>query len=545
MATDIQEALTAAGAAPLVSKRISPVLLEYQRRYAPLVASLPSTKWDSTVYYFNKRVTLPGGGFVTDGGAYNQGTPSTSQYAQENFQIRLLQSIGAVTGYAQAVTRNLIGDLRAREIEGAARGLYWDMETALLWGAEAPSNPGPTPQFDGLDVICSSFTNGTAGAGTYGYGVSPSAGVGVGGIDNWNGANGPSGWGGWNPSTNNMTNKWVDGVDQNAIDMGGSSLSLGSLDLVIDLVESNVAEPVENSEWMFLMSPSATSRLSQLLVNQQRFVDTVEIAAGLIVPTYRGIPIVKTSFLSPRTNVFGSPQNPIGTITAAASYAGVTGVLPTGAYAYQISAVMTRFGEIQASAIASGTSASSTNTLKIPLPGTVTGPEGSTPTHYKVYRTGNPLSASASTVSLVGMVDAHYYDTNGVYRTTTQIIDGGTAGLAPFDGTNAPNSLAIGSFYPNGNMYPLTNGAQNIYLMSRDPNFIVRPFVREMQPVNIYPTTASPDSLPFAFVADTTLAVRAPKYIGRIANVVASLDKTAGNGILPTTTSYVPNFIVD
>ena len=44
MATDIQEALTAAGAAPLVSKRISPVLLEYQRRYAPLVRVLPSTK---------------------------------------------------------------------------------------------------------------------------------------------------------------------------------------------------------------------------------------------------------------------------------------------------------------------------------------------------------------------------------------------------------------------------------------------------------------------------------------------------------------------
>ena len=128
MSTDIQEALTAAGAAPLVAKRISPVLMEYQRRYAPLVASLPSTKWDSTVYYFNKRVTLPGGGFVTDGGAYNQGVPSTSSYNQENFQIRLLQSIGAVTGYAQAVTRNLIGDLRAREIEGAARGLYWDME---------------------------------------------------------------------------------------------------------------------------------------------------------------------------------------------------------------------------------------------------------------------------------------------------------------------------------------------------------------------------------------------------------------------------------
>ena len=43
----------------------------------------------------------------------------------------------------------------------------------------------------------------------------------------------------------------------------------------------------------------------------------------------------------------------------------------------------------------------------------------------------------------------------------------------------------------------------------------------------------------------TTLAVRAPKYIGRLANVASALDSKAGNGILPTTTSYTPNFIVD
>jgi hypothetical protein len=206
MATDIQEALTAAGAAPLVSKRISPVLLEYQRRYAPLVRSLPSTKWDSTVYYFNKRVTLPGGGFVTDGGAYNGGVASSSSYNQENFQIRLLQSIGAVTGYAQAVTRNLIGDLRAREIEGAARGLYWDMETALIWGAESPTAAGPAPQFDGLDVICSAFSN-----TTYSTTAALNPGVGGGSVDNWNGA-GPGGWAG------SAGNKWIDGQDQNAID---------------------------------------------------------------------------------------------------------------------------------------------------------------------------------------------------------------------------------------------------------------------------------------------------------------------------------------
>lgn len=517
MATDIQEALTAAGAAPLVSKRISPVLLEYQRRYAPLVRTLPSTKWDSTVYYFNKRVTLPGGGFVVDGGAYNQGVPTSSNYNQENFQIRLLQSIGAVTGYAQAVTRNLIGDLRAREIEGAARGLYWDLETALLWGAEAPTASGPAPQFDGLDVICSSFSN-TAYSTTAG----PNPGVGGGAIDNWNGA-GPGGWAGA------AGNKWIDGVDQNAINANGASLSLGELDLLIDMVESNVAEPVESAEWMFLMSPSANSRLAQLLVNQQRFMDQVEIAAGLIVPTYRGVPIVKSSFLSPRTNVFG-------TVTAAAS---AGGSLSTGvARNYRVGAVYARYGEIQASANAAATPATTNLSVTLTLPTSLTGPEGSKPTHYKVYE-----GSSTSNQALIGIVDAQYLDTNGVVRVTTQIVDSG-AGLAPYDGTNAANTNQIGYFYPNPGMLPLDAGSQSIYLMSRDPNYIVRPYVREMQPVNIYPTTASPDSLPFAFVADTTLAVRAPKYIGRLANVVAALDKTAGNGIIPTNSSYTPSFVV-
>ena len=119
------------------------------------------------------------------------------------------------------------------------------------------------------------------------------------------------------------------------------------------------------------------------------------------------------------------------------------------------------------------------------------------------------------------------------------------AGLVATDGTHA-TSASSGYFYANTGLNPLTaNGEQSIYLMSRDPNYIVRPHVREMQPVNVFPTTASPDSLPFAFVADTTLAVRAPKYIGRLANVRAALDSTSGNGYTPTNTSYTPNFIVD
>jgi hypothetical protein len=511
MANDLEEALTAAGAAALVQKQIDPVLLEYQRRYAPLVRALPTVKWGSTVYYFNKRTVLPSGGFVTDGGARSV---STSTYVQENFQVRLLQSVGAVTGYSQAVTADLINDLRAREIEGAARGLYWDIETALLWGAGAPTAAGPYPQFDGLDVICSSFSSASTGG--------PQQGVGGGTIDNYGGA---STWAG--PAFN----PWVDGIDQNAIDFGGNGLTLGGLDLLIDLVESNVAEPVDNNEWMFLMSPNATSRLSQLLVNQQRFVDTVEIAPGLIVQTYRGVPIVKTSFLSPRTNQMTA-------VTAAATG---TGTL-NAAYSYKVAPVIARFGEIQASGSATATASGSAITLSFSTP---TGPEGSQPTHYKVYRAAGASPSGNSAYALLGIVDASFLDSTGNVWATTKIVDNGTT-LIAYNGSNAQASPTAAYAYSNAGLHPLTsNGEQSIYLMSRDPNYIVRPYVREMQPVNVYPTTASPDSLPFAFVTDTTLAVRAPKYIGRLANVASALDKTAGNGIYPANTSYTPSFVVD
>ena len=512
MSNDLQEAiLSAGGAAALVQKQIDPVLLEYQRRYAPLVRALPSTKWGSTVYYFNKRTTLPSGGFVTDGGAR---PVSSSNYAQENFQIRLLQSVGAVTGYSQAVTADLIGDLRAREIEGAARGLYWDMETAILWGAGTPTQAGPYPQFDGLDVIASSFSSASTGG--------PSAGIGGGSIDNYGGA---STWAAPN------YNPWTDTVDQNAINFGGNSLTLGGLDTLIDLVENNVAEPVENSEWMFLMSPAANSRLSQLLINQQRFVDQVEIAAGLIVPTYRGVPVVKSSFLSPRTNQMNTP-------TAVTS--GVSGTL-NGTYGYKVSAVIARFGEIQASAAV--TASPSTGGVKLTF-STPTGPEGSQPTHYKVYRTAAGGSQSVNTnFTLIGVVDANFIDSSSNIWATVTITDTGSA-LVPSNGSNAIVTAPTTYYYGNAGMNPLTsNGEQSIYLMSRDPNYIVRPFVREMQPVNVFPTTASPDSLPFAFVADTTLAVRAPKYIGRLANVASALDLNAGNGI--PYSGYTQSFKVD
>src|SRR6185312_5742931 len=290
MPSELREALTAAGSTALTPKLIDTLLLEYQRRYSPLVRAIPTTNWNSTVYYFNQRTVVASGGFVSDGGA----TPvSNSTYVQNSFTMAHLQVVGAVTGYAQEVTRQIIGDLRQTEIEGSIRGMYWDIETGIDWGNSASTANGARPQYDGLDTL----------------------------VSTWSGAN------------------------QNSQDKAGNTLTLAMLDELIDMVETQAAMPVFDSTWMLVMSNTAASKVAQLMVSQQRFNDTVEVAPGLIANSYRNIPIIKTSFLSPRSFAMSTVTPTPGTGALPGGLSGLTGSLANNTYKYYVSAVIARSGE--------------------------------------------------------------------------------------------------------------------------------------------------------------------------------------------------------
>jgi hypothetical protein len=322
----------------------------------------------------------------------------------------------------------------------------------------------------------------------------------------------------------------VQGVDQNAIDASAynsGNLTYGMLDLVMTMVEENVAEPIDNSEYFFLCSPGAEARIGQLSYINQRFFNNVEVVPGLVVNSYKGVPIIKTSFLSPRTYVFP-------TVTATASG---TGTL-AAEYFYKVSAIVTNFGEVQASAECNATPATAGVALAF-TPPTFTA-EALTVIHYKVYR-GTATGAE----SLLGIVPAAFTDNNGVSWTTTSIFDNGTTLLVK-NGSNVPSSAGTPAtyLYTNAGLKPLTAGLESIYLLSRNADNIVRPTVRDFTPIDVYPTTGAPDALPFAVQSDTTLAVRAPKFIGRLANVNLAVDVTAGNGQVPTQTGYSPTPVV-
>ena len=454
MSGELREALTAAQVTALIQKRIDPLLLEYQRRYAPLVRATPSIPWNSTVYYFNQRTQRAAGGFVSDGGA----RPVTnSTYAQQQFTMRLLQNVGAVTGYSQAVSADLIGDLREREIDGAVQGLLWDIEAAMLWGCDGATNQGPYPQFSGFDTLISTAS----------------------------------------------------GAAQNTIDRAGNTFALSDLDKLIDMVEQQASMPV-GSQYMLVASTTTVSKTAQLQTAQQRFVDKVEVESGLNVLTYRDIPLIKTSFL-------GTRSLQMGTVTTATATTG--GTLAAATYRYQVVPVMARSGELAGSTDVTQTTTGSTSTVTLSF-STPAGLDAAGPVLYKVYRS----TAGAGTATLLGVVDSVVVlGADGITPTlTTSIVDTGTA-LIPQNGATQPSVVPTTYVGTNAGLFATAAGQENIYLVPRDRDFMVRPYIRELRPLDVYPTTAAPDTLPFAIVSDTTLAIRAPKYVGRLARVQVAL----------------------
>ena len=451
--SEIREALTAAGASPFVPKLIDPTLVEYQRRFAPWCRAIPTKKTNSTTYWFNTRTVVVSGGAVPDGGAR---PVSTSTYQQGSFNMTHVQAVGSVTGYAQAVTQDLI-DLRATEVNGAIKGYYWDIETFCGWGNAASTLNGAQPQFDGLDTQIQQFSAGGA---------------------------------------------------QNVIDYAGKSLSLATLDELQVMVSGNAAEPVADSSWMYVMSVSAEARIAQLLTAQQRY-DNVEIAAGLIVATYKRIPLVPSSFLS-------TLGYQVGTVTPSTATNAAATLNST--YYYKISAVIARQGEILPSAEVSQVVTTGNNVVLSFTP--PAGQDGLGPQLYKVWR-----GTAAGAETFLGYVDSTVgLAADGVTPVVTnQIYDTGAA-LIPANSTGpiVPGTLPTTYYGKNDSMMPPGAGMENIYLMSRDPGNIVRPFVREAMPLDVYPTTSSPDSMPFAIMGDTCLAVRTPKFVGRAYRVTVA-----------------------
>jgi hypothetical protein len=477
---DLREAITlGSGAGPLVQKIISPLLLEYVRKFAPLRVALPTQTWDTDIYFFNQRTALPQAQFVLEAPGTYTGTtgyvaPTTSTYQQLQFPIKHFQSNGDVSLFAQKVAR-VNGSLLDLEIEGAVRSMGWMEDLTHIFGSAAATIQSYRPAWDGFRQLTASQNK----------------------ID--------------------ATQLGTNGV-----------LTLPMLDSLIDAIRTPLAANPQDDSFFFVMSPKMQSRLVQLTTPITRLglerrpfkpmndggamgapVTVDNSDPGVEVYSYRNIPIVLSSFLS--------TPGAMGAVSLSANATAST--LPATTRYYRVTAV-TVYGETLASAeVSMAPTLNQSIQLTWSTPTIIDPASGATlPVLYYCIWEG----ATTLTETLLAIV--HAYTATAPETPVTSWIDSGAAtsstgglqGTTPYwqggangDGYTYPNVSVAGN--PNG------YGSEQIYLVTRDPNFVVVPRVNDLTPQLLALVNAR--TRQFAVTADEVLAVRAGAFLSTLQRV--------------------------
>lgn len=475
---EIRETFTVnQNALPLVPKIISRTLLEYVRKYKPLGGRiLPRQTWMTDRYIFNQRTGIPTAQMTTEAPA-STGTGSvaatSSAYNQVTYYIKHMQAALDISTFsAQVATVN--GNVYDLELAGAAMAMAYLEEIQHLFGSAGATLNSIRPGWDGLDLLCAS------------------------------------------------ANK----IDAASAAFSGQQIAIKHLDAVIDQVKSLVAMELSDN-YALVVSPKMLSAINQLFVQYARYTKEMRVFSrddygipggavvdnafdgGIEVLSYRGIPIVESSFLA--------SVGTMGTIAVAAGTG--TGTFPgSQAYYYVVEAV-TNYGITVASNEVNAT----------PTTAQVNTVSWSAPTFNDAF--GNPIpilnyrihrGTAAGAESLYAVVSAKdntdtaitsFVDTNNPVNPSTN-----ASAYATTVAVSGSNATSDGATFPR--VQTTGQNVEDIFLVPRDPDFCVVPVVNEMQTVMLAPINAR--SRQFALTEDAVLAVRAPSFIGKISRVRSS-----------------------
>ncbi len=472
---DLRETLTAAsGASGLVPKIIDRLLLEYQRKYAPLHKAFPRKTWETDTYYFNERTALPQAQSTTEAPSTTQVAATSSTFTQLNFPIKHNQVQLDISTFAAKVAI-VNGNLFDLELAASAKSMAWYEEILHLWGAQSATVNTLRPQWNG--------------------------------VDNQIG------------STNKLTG-------------AGATFALLMADNLIDSIRGVAAQEL-GTDWFFCVSPKMSSRFNALFVAQQRFnegmttiygrddfgfpnspvVDNkIGVDAGLEVQTYRGIPIVISNFMS---NSLGQ----MGTISTT-NNTGTGSALSTSRTYYYVVEAVTRYGLMYASAEVSASPNGAGNNIVL---------SWSTPT---------PTDAFGNTIDILGYRIYRSVDNAGgsgaetLYAVSAAYNVSDVAVTSFTDSGNAQNPLTNSALFAatittsgtaasDGVTYPrFTATTEEVLLLPRNPEYLVVSVVNEIQSQMLAPVNAR--TRQFALTSDMTLAMRAGLFGAKLYNVKTS-----------------------
>jgi hypothetical protein len=354
----------------LLPEDLEPALVEYLGRYMPLWNMIPRGKADSKTHEYTKRTAVPAAWVE---GEATPAAVGSSTYERASVQLKILRTWGSVTGFQQKMSEKFIDALRS-EIDGSVEGLADLIEFSLLWGDSSDAY-----QFSGIDTFIR------------------------------------------NDSTARANNVF----DLNAV------ISLTDLDNMLDATEG--FRGLERDPKMFIASKQMISKITGLQTKIQRTVQEIEFEGGFRMATYRGVPLVPSSFVRPLVTT----TSPAVTATASAG-----GTLADDEWFYRIASV-TMYGEQLIGAEDSATTATTNNSV------TLTWTADANARLYKIYR---GTVTGADNLDLIATIAAKSYDSAGTLS------------------TNIATFIDNGSYTALSEYVPQSAGEESIFLINGNPN---------------------------------------------------------------------------
>lgn len=473
----IQETLSQSnGAQYLYQPVIDRSLFEAKRKFTATRAIFPRRSWNVPVYQFNKRTNYPQAQMTTEAPP-TSGTgsvaASSSSYSQVNYAIKHWQVQMDLAKFSIQTAR-VNGDLVQLELDGASKAACWLEESINYYGSAGATLNSKRPAWDGADLLMAA------------------------------------------------ANKTV---------VNGTP-TIAMFDALIDSVKNRLADEVGIRNYAFVLSPEMLSSAGRLFVQMERWMgktvvyprddrgvlgapvtdNKTYIDGGLEVATYRGVPLIESSFIA--------SLGTMGTVTATGN-TGSGSSLANSQYGYYVE-VVTDLGISLACAEVLVTPTATDNVVLSWSAPTITDADGATRLNlfYRIHRTAaGGASGSETLYAVVGAYDSNdaavtsFTDT-GLPQAATDSATKVTITVATSSTNAAPDGVTTPRINPSGHTQ------QDIWLLPRDPDILCVPVVNEMQTVPLALVNARTQQI--ALTGDQVLAVRGPNFMAKACSVYVS-----------------------
>lgn len=469
----IQETLSqTTGAQYLYQPVIDRALREQKRNITATRMLFPRKTWGVPKYEFNQRTNYPSAQATTEAPP-TSGTGSvaatSSTYSQVSFDVKHWQSQLDLAEFSIQTAR-LNGDLMQLELDGASQNAVWLEETFNFYGSAGGTLNTKRPQWDGVDMLMST-------------------------LNKFNAASAP---------TFALMDALYDSVKRR------KAASLSGLDYAFimssEMLSSFSRQFNQDQRWMgraVVYPRDDRGLMNGVIVDNKNYID-----AGIEVATYRGVPLIESTFIT--------SLGQMSTVSASAT--GSDGVISAGDYSYVVEVVTDLGISLACAEVSVSVSATNHVALSWTAP-TIVDDEGNTRTNllYRIHRTLK--NAAVGTETLYAVISAVNNSEVAVtsWNDTGAILDPSSDDTlyAVTVASSGSEAVADGKTTPRVN--PTGHIAQDIWLLPRDPDVLVVPVVNEMKTTILAQVNARTRQV--ALTGDQVLAVRGPRFMAKAGNV--------------------------